>query len=471
MSQVKKNFYFNLLSLIVNIVIAFLYTPYLVNSLGILAYGILPLAIIISHYINILTTSLTGSLTRFYSVRIAQNNIKQASQALSSAMVVVLFIMFLSALFCFFIIFNIDEVFSIPKKFLESSRKLFLFTFLSFFVSLISNFLNIVLYSNNRLDLLKRQEILRGLTRTLSTVFLFEVIAVDIKYVGMSGFIGEVLVFLYSFYFFRKQITKGVYINFSSVSKSILSSILAMTVWVVIHQLGDLAIYKTDIYFVNKFWGLKESGGLGVISDFSSYVMVLIGVVSSLFGPLILIAYSNNRHEEVKDLTIQNTLFVGVISAFVVALLIGFSKEFLRLWVGENFEVYKSWLEIKLFTIPFYAASGVFAFVYRSWNKVKLPALLTVFLGLVSILFSYLFCKASIRQNLTINYLLIVNAVICFLQTYLLGGFIVKRIYEDITWKQLTKIFIKILATIILVVIISKEVTYKFSLFSFSISY
>ena len=63
--QTRKNLYTNIANLVVNIVVGIYYTPYLVNQLGLAAYGIIPLTLIVNQYISVLTGSLTSALSRF----------------------------------------------------------------------------------------------------------------------------------------------------------------------------------------------------------------------------------------------------------------------------------------------------------------------------------------------------------------------------------------------------------------------
>lgn len=51
--QTKINLYSNIIALLANILVGIYYTPYLVNSLGLAAYGVLPLALIINQYIGV----------------------------------------------------------------------------------------------------------------------------------------------------------------------------------------------------------------------------------------------------------------------------------------------------------------------------------------------------------------------------------------------------------------------------------
>lgn len=84
--QTKMNFYTNILALIANLLVGIYYTPYLVNSLGLAAYGILPLALIINQYISVATQTLTHAYTRFYSVALQKGDHEEASKDISTSL-------------------------------------------------------------------------------------------------------------------------------------------------------------------------------------------------------------------------------------------------------------------------------------------------------------------------------------------------------------------------------------------------
>ena len=88
--QTRRNFYTNILTLVVNIVVGFFYTPYLTRTLGPSAYGIVPLALIINQYISVVASALTSSFTRFYSVAIQKGDVEEATKTISTSMVVIL---------------------------------------------------------------------------------------------------------------------------------------------------------------------------------------------------------------------------------------------------------------------------------------------------------------------------------------------------------------------------------------------
>ncbi|MDY5303138.1 MAG: hypothetical protein SPH63_08970, partial [Candidatus Cryptobacteroides sp.] len=152
--QTTINFYTNILALIANVFVGIYYTPYLVNSLGLAAYGILPIALIINQYISVATQTLTHAFTRFYSVSIQKTDYDEASKDISTSFAVVFLISLLILPIAIWIIDDVDELFQIPYGLESSARLLIGYSILSFILSLFSSLLNVTLYAINRLDLM-----------------------------------------------------------------------------------------------------------------------------------------------------------------------------------------------------------------------------------------------------------------------------------------------------------------------------
>lgn len=459
--QTRKNFYTNIIALIVNVAIGVVYTPFLVKKLGLAAYGILPLALIINQYISVATGTLTSSFTRFYSIELQRKNFHEASKVLSTSILVSLVILLSISPFLVYIIIDINSFFQIPHIYITAARFLFIFTLISFGVALFSSILNVTLYAINRLDLITQLNNLRQILKFAFVIALFELIDVDIYYVGVANLSTEIIIFILSWLYFLRYRPHDVTIKFRLYDKAILMPILGMSIWVLIHQIGDTFIYRTDNIVVNHFWGSVESGALGAISELASYIRIVVGVIGSLFGPLILLAYSEERHDDVQRMTLQQSLIVGTFTAIIAGVVAGLSSSILSIWIEQDFSKYSLWLALKVIVVPFYAAGGVLAFVYRAWNKVKLPAMLTLIIGAldlaVILLIPHLKPEAS-----SIKLLLMVSALFSIAQCYVINVYCVHKIYMGNGY-SLTKNAFKITAVFILSYIVSSLIESVFN--------
>lgn len=407
----------------------FYYVPYLINNLGISLYGVLPLALIINQFISVISGSLTGALTRFFSIASEKKEYDLASKYLGTSKFVMLIIIGVALVFVLFIIYFIEDFFSIPQGYELDVRILILFTFLGFSFSLFANIYNIVLYSKNRLDLINVTKICRILLKFLFVILLFSGLSIKIYYVGLATMLTEFIVLLMSYFYYKRNKESGINSSMSLFDKASLGVVMTMSIWIVLQQLGDLGLYKIDTIIVNMFWSSVESGVISSMSEFIMYALMMVTIISTLFGPLILIAYSNDRHEEVENLTLDNSLVVGVLSAIGAGVLFGYSEFILQSWL-ENDEVSLSshFLSIKSLLIPFYASAGVFAFVSRSWNKVKFPAIATVCIGVLNLVL-VIIISVFFKSSLGIVGILITSLILGVIQSYMINGLYFCHLY------------------------------------------
>jgi membrane protein EpsK len=457
--QTRNNFYTNILTLAATVIVGLYYTPYLVQKLGIVAYGIIPLALIINQYISVVTASLTSAFSRFYSVAIQQKKYDEASGNISTAFIIVSLLIVLLSPILFWIIYRIDSIFNIPVQFVSSAKYLFLFTIIGFFLSLITSLLNVTLYALNRLDWMNLIKICRIAFKLIFIIFFFSLVEIDIVYVGVANLLTELIILILSIVLFFKFSDSNISISFFRWKKATSYLIGVMAIWIIIHQLGDTAIYRIDNFIVNKYWGLSESGPLGAITELGNFILIGVSVISTLFGPLILVAYSKNNHQEVQRLAIDCSYISGSLSAIVAGIVAGYSTSILRFWLGESFVEFGNWLSIKLFSIPFFAAGGVLAYVYRTWNKVKFPALFTLILGGCNLCIVLLIISLGIKS---ISKILVVSCIFAILQSYFLNNYCVNKIYKG-TLFPLVISAIKMSIIFIISFILCKAIEYYIS--------
>lgn len=427
--QITINLYTNIIALLSNILVGIYYTPYLVNSLGLAAYGVLPLALIINQYIGVATQTLTHAYTRFYSVALQKGDYIEASKDISTSLVVVLLISLILVPIGIGIVFNVELLFQIPSSLLDSSRLLFGYTLISFVVSLISSLLNVTLYATNRLDLMNVLKIVRALFKLLFVILAFEIFTKDISYVGLANLLTESIIMVASICLFFRFKPSEVKISIGMFDRVVLFSILGMSIWVLVQLCGDTLLYRTDNLIVNHYWGTEASGALGAISEIGGYVSVVVSVIGSLFGPLILASFAKGEHSKVKSLFLEQSTIVGCLSAVLAGTISGCSNSILNTWIGNGMGQYSWWLVMKMVVLPYYAAGGILAFVYRAWNKMRYPAIATIILGVMDIIILVGICELFKPSDAMP--ILVVSAFFSIIQCFVLNIVVICKIYKD----------------------------------------
>ena len=82
--QIAKNLFFNGSTFIINFIISFIFTPYLIRTVGKEAYSFFPLVNNIIGYSSILTTAVGSMAGRFITMRIYKEDMEGANVYLNS---------------------------------------------------------------------------------------------------------------------------------------------------------------------------------------------------------------------------------------------------------------------------------------------------------------------------------------------------------------------------------------------------
>jgi O-antigen/teichoic acid export membrane protein len=112
--QFRNNVLSNLAAFAANLLIGLWFTPFVINNLGIAAYGLIPLANSISSYFSIITLSLNGAVGRFLTIDIQKGKSHQANITFNTALVGSIAITVFSLPIVIGIVISIPHIINIP---------------------------------------------------------------------------------------------------------------------------------------------------------------------------------------------------------------------------------------------------------------------------------------------------------------------------------------------------------------------
>ena len=427
MIQVRKNLLTNLLSMVVNVIVGILYTPYLVKNLGVAAYGVIPLSLLLNQYINILANSLTRAVTRFYAVEYKKGNYEEASSYFSSSIVLTLVLAIIFVPLCCIPIHYLEHLLDIPQELLSSAKILFFLSIISFFVSVSCNCINTTVFSENRLDLINYVKIIRHLSKLIFNFIFFSIYGIDLIWVGVSYLLSEVASILFSIYAYKTTKPQAIVFSVLKTRYSVIKPVFNMIVWVALISFADTFIYKIDSILVTNYFGISQTGMLGSMTEIGSYCISIASIIGTLFSPLILIAYSENRHNDVRSITVDGGYVVGLIACLMCGIIMGGSYRILYLWLTPEIAENSIWMVIKMAVIPYTTVGAVYSSVYNYWNKVKVPAIISLVISAVYVLLSV----ALLEMGININIFLVLNIVAVFAQGYVMNMYMLCKIYPE----------------------------------------
>lgn len=383
--QLSRNIIISVTTFLSSFIISIILIPYLVNHIGVSAYGFVPLAMFLTEYVTIITQSITSSVNRFFTLNYNENKIVIAERIFNTALVGSII---LSCILIFIFIYpslNPQIIFNITPAILEDVRLLFLYVFLSFILSLPTSIFNVSLYSQNRIDILQFLNIIRTLSRFLLILLFFNISNVSLASVGYATFISSLIILISSIYYFRK-FTPDIKLSYINFDSKLAKKLLSFSSWLLISQIGFILFAKIDLLLVNLYLGDQKSGEYAIISQLTSQLRTAFGVVAGVLGPFILIKYSQLNKIKFSKLIINLystsifLLFIPIIIIFI------YSNEILKFWLGEDFSHLSSTLKILILGVGLMVApTPLYAYINTA-SHVKFAAIISISSGVLNLI-------------------------------------------------------------------------------------
>ena len=385
-----KNLAINILSFLATVVIGLWLTPYLLKHLGLVAYGLIPLAMFLSQYVSVIINAINMSINRFLLIALQKKQDKEANEVFNTSLVIIFIFIILQSLIMGVILFDITRFFTLPQELIVDATWLFGLTFAGFSISLFRSVFATSMFTYNRLDILRMIDIVQNVVRVVAIVMLFTYDEPSLKYIGIANLVAALSAVLPTLYYFRRY-TPQLKVNIGSFSKQRVSELSKMSIWILINQVGVLLLGNIDLYLVNKWIGIQATGEYAIVLQFTSIFKIFLTLLSGILTPVIMIYYANSEFDKLKQFLVISSKVMVLGLILPLSLLIGFSEEILSLWLGSEYSYLYGIVSYSLlffiFAIPVIPLFNVTV----SYNKVKVPALVAVVFGLLNIVAIYLF--------------------------------------------------------------------------------
>ena len=383
MSSAKKASIISYISVAFYIVTGFLYTPYLVQTLGVSDYGLYALSASLIGYFS-LDFGIGAAQTRLTAKFIAEGRADRIRDMLGITikMYTLIDLIILIILLCIYV--NIEEIFTnISGDDIEKFKKVFLVT--SLFVLINFPLLPIKgLYQ--AFDRVVEITTIDLIYRVISIILLFGAL-----YLGW-GLWGVVLIntscniifqFIRLWYLYHKE---SLAINVKAKDKDIIKFIFSFSSWATVAMIADKFFFGIIPFLLAVFSTTKEVAYFAIVISLEGYILSLSKALSGIFLPRIMkMVVLNQDSEQITDLMIR----VGRVQLYIVGIIIigaiSLGKEFIYHWLGSGFD--KSYYCIVLVLIPclFHLTQTIAEEMIYATNNVKYRAIANIIVSLLCV--------------------------------------------------------------------------------------
>jgi len=408
LKHVPMNFLTNMIVFGLNIIINLYMTPFYITHLGIDGLGVVRMALLLPIYIGLATIIISGAVGRFLTLSLHEKNVNAANEFFNTSLFGISAIMLATVPLMVYISLNITNFLNIPLIYSEQASSFFLGIFIASEITVFSTLFLIPAYANNRLDIQNYIKIATLFLQTSAILILFTLLSSNIIYIGYSyisaSFVGLLLSILV-----WKEFAPFLHIHRTFFKINKLKEITSMGSWLLINQLGSILFLSIDLLVINYFFGPEATGDYSVVLQWSILIRSMAGVIASIFGPIIVISYAKKNFDEIVSYSKSAVKFMGILIAIPIGLLMGFSEALFSLWLGFEFVklvpllwLMLSHLVINLTVLPLFS-------INTAYNKVKVPALVSLGFGAINLLLAILL---SIFSDLGIYGVALAGAIV-----------------------------------------------------------
>ncbi|MYL30783.1 oligosaccharide flippase family protein [Halobacillus halophilus] len=334
-----------------NVLVGFIYIPLLIYFLGQEEYGLYQLMGSFLVYLGLFDFGLSNTITRYYSKYMALKDEKGKENLLALSSIIYTILTIILLIFSIILYFYLDEIFqkSLTDSEIITAKYMYIVIVITTMITIPTSLFNSVINANERFVFLKLLSIVQTIIRPfiVLTVFMFEANALILVIIqALINLLGIIFKIHYSFNKLQLKI------KYHYFDKNLLKELFHYSFFIFVTMIMDQIFWRSDQIILGILVGTASVAVYSIGSQIVMYYMSLSLAMSGVFLPNITKRVMHNATKtELTDTFIrvgrlQYILLGAVVSGFIL-----FGKEFISVWVGDDFTL--SYYITIIIMIPF----------------------------------------------------------------------------------------------------------------------
>lgn len=386
--QLAINFASNAMTYVVLLGISFCLSPYIIDSLGMDAYGFVGLTNGIVGYATILTIALNTMSTRFITLSYHEGNILESNKYFSSTFFAnVLIAVFLAVAFSITAIF-LEHVLVIPPHLVSDVKILFVCLFVGWIASLCAGVFPSCYFIKNRLDLYNLSNLTANALRGLVIVGMFALLPPHLWYMGITALVVSLSLVIMN-YFHCRNLVPELQLNLSNFDWKCVRTLIKSGAWAMLNSVQSLIGQGFELLLANVFIGAYYLGVLSVSKTLPITAISFFSSLTSAFRPEYMKLYAQKRMDELQTTMKQSIRIMGFCASIPCAGIIAYSDIFYTVWLpGQDISLlyYISCLTMISCTVSM--PLGGLGNIFILTDKLKVSSIYNLTLSIVGFMIS-----------------------------------------------------------------------------------
>ncbi|MCP4140510.1 MAG: lipopolysaccharide biosynthesis protein [Chloroflexi bacterium] len=369
---------------LIEALISFWYTPFLLRKLGSDLFGFIPLANSITNYFSIVLYSLDISLGRNITIELEKGNTCHANQIFNTNRVITLFLIFAAVPIGIVLVIFIPALFTVPIGRERDVQLLFISIIIAFLLGTYGMNYSLATFAKNRFDLKNLVALGARIIQVLIIVGLFRLSNPNLIYVGVGALCAALFNLLGDYYLWR-ILLPTLKVRWKDFSKKSIKILFDTGIWSFVYQAGFILFLNVDILIANRTLDLSMVGIYGALLVIPKNLRNMSVAIGGVWRPLILSKYSQSDSKSISEIMNTSIKLTGLVLGLIIGLVCGLAEPFLRIWLGPSIQNMSGILVMMVLPLTTNLLAGSFSNIHVSYNKLKFPALMTVGLALLNL--------------------------------------------------------------------------------------
>jgi len=383
-SKSVLNLISNILSLVLSMGLSMWLVPFIINTLGTEAYGFIPLTQQFVSYMTVISVALTSMSGRFFTIARRNDNMLEAETYFNTSLTAASIGSILIGILILFFSLFINKIINVPLYLLWDVRLAFLIYGIVFLIGMLTSIFSDAPFANNKIYLTSIVNIINIIVKFLVIVLILKVLVPRIWYISLGNLIAGFISLIVSVYFFKK-LEPDIKINYHLFDIDKLKEILSSSVWNSFGWIGTILFLQIDLLVANWNLGPKLAGEYSAVLQLSTLLRTFSGAITSVFTPTIVALYATKRIKELVKYSNDSVNMTGLLISLPIGLVCGLGGVFLSIWINPSFIKYQGLLSLLTIHLSVnLSVQSLFA-VQTALNKVKIPAVATVVMGVINL--------------------------------------------------------------------------------------
>ncbi len=379
----------NIVYFVISIIIGLMLVPYFVDTLGLAAYGLIPLATSVTSYVTLIIDSLNTSISRFLTIDLQRSDLARANQTFNTALFGTLMIITILIPIVLLVAWFAPEFFDTGNT--PTSDVFILFSLIlgSVLIRAWSSNFMVTLFAYNRLDYRNLVNVINLVTQLILVFLFFTIFLPSLVYVGISYFIAA-LVSLFVAYYLSRKVCPDIQISISSYSRARFREIGGIAFWVVIDTIGFMLNANIALVVVNRLFGDIAGSEYSLVILWSTLLYGISGLVTNAMTPMIYNYYSRKDTAGLIKFALFAMKCMSLFMAPITGLICLFSPQLLTLWMGSDEYIHLAPLMwIVLSPVIVKVQVSAISSIGVGYGRVRIPAFYSLFAGILNVYLSY----------------------------------------------------------------------------------